>query len=191
MKQHDSNRRNWFVKITFNYGFYLDFSNFWVRLKTDKTTCLRFNALILNIEKTFVRSYIMKNLFLLRSLKPMQRIFDKSMKLKFYSTSWKYKLLPSGWLAWLVNLSKLKWTSCYSRYSQKRFEGVNGLYRLHRCYWQVDVGDFILVTSFGCWGRTLLLNDRRCWWQKRPNRHQHLKVVANTFRLQHPSPTSM
>ena len=23
------------------------------------------------------------------------------------------------------------------------------------------------------------------------NRHQHLKVVANTFRLQHPSPTSV
>ena len=30
-----------------------------------------------------------------------------------------------------------------------------------------------------------------CWWQNDKNRHQHLKIVANTFRLQHPSPTSM
>jgi len=43
---------------------------------------------------------------------------------------------------------------------------------LHRCWWQMDVGDFILVTIFG-------------------RRHQHLKVVTNTFRLHHPSPTSM
>ena len=28
------------------------------------------------------------------------------------------------------------------------------------------------------------------YWKRR-NRHQHLKIVINTFRLQHPSPTSM
>ena len=31
--------------------------------------------------------------------------------------------------------------------------------------------------------------DSGCWWQN--GRHQHLKVVTNSFRLQHPSPTSM
>ena len=53
--------------------------------------------------------------------------------------------------------------------------------RPHRCYWQVDVGDFILVTfldvsdkisklvtSFGCWCSTSTLKDRGCWWEKRP-----------------------
>lgn len=54
-------------------------------LKTDKTACLRINALILNIEKTFVRSYITKNLFLLRSLNSMQRIFDKGWNWNFIS----------------------------------------------------------------------------------------------------------
>ena len=39
--------------------------------------------------------------------------------------------------------------------------------RLHR-WWQVDVGD-----------------------KNGENRHQHLKLVASTFRLQHPSQTSM
>ena len=81
-------------------------------LKTDKTTCLRYNALILNIEKTFVRSYIMKNLFLLRSLKSMQRTFDKSMKLKFYSTSWNINfchLVGEYYIAWLWSkISELK-----------------------------------------------------------------------------------
>ena len=70
--------------------------------------------------------------------------------------------------------------------------------RLHRCWWQVDVGDFvlvtildvsdrisILVTSFGCWCPALMLKDRGCSWQN------HLKIVANKFRLQHLSPTSV
>ena len=51
---------------------------------------------------------------------------------------------------------------------------------LHRCWWQVDVGDFTLMKIFGdewqnfhiddifwCWCPTLLLKDRECWWQKR------------------------
>ena len=78
----------------FQFRILFGIFNFWVRFKkTDKTTCLRINALILNIEKTFVRNYITKNLFLLRCLKSTRRIFDRRMKFKFQSTSWKYKLI--------------------------------------------------------------------------------------------------
>ena len=66
----------------------------------------------------------------------------------------------------------------------------------------IDVGDFMLVTICGCWSRYWwhLLNvgaRRLCWKiedigdENGQIRRQHLKVVANTFRPQHPSPTSM
>ena len=37
----------------------------------------------------------------------------------------------------------------------------------------------------------LILKDRGCGDEIGQNLHQHLKVVANIFRLQHPSPTSV
>ena len=54
----------------------------------------------------------------------------------------------------------------------------------------------IMVPSVKCWCLTLILEDRGCnilnvGDETVKNRHQHLKVVANTFRLQHLSPTSM
>ena len=69
---------------------------------------------------------------------------------------------------------------------------------LHRCWWQVDVGDFMLVTEFRCWWHLFNVGAQR-WCLKiedvgdenSQNRHQHLKVVSNTFRLQHQSRTSM
>ena len=47
----------------------------------------------------------------------------------------------------------------------------------------------ILVTSFGCWCLCKKIEYVRD--KNGLNRHQHLKVVGNIFRLQHPSPTSM
>ena len=54
---------------------------------------------------------------------------------------------------------------------------------LDRCWFQLDVGDFMLVTIFwccwrnfdpmkffGCWFPTLMFKDGGCWWQKRPKR---------------------
>ena len=32
-------------------------------------------------------------------------------------------------------------------------------YRLHRCRWQVDVGDFMLATIFGCWWQNFDIGD--------------------------------
>ena len=70
---------------------------------------------------------------------------------------------------------------------------------IHGCWWIYVAGNFwVLMTEI--WYRWHLLNVgaiRLCWVvkdvteEKGQNRHQHLKVVANTFRLQHPSPTSM
>ena len=60
-----------------------------------------------------------------------------------------------------------------------------------------DVGDlWMLVTS--CWLQFFGVGARRLCYKIKDvddendqNRHQHLKIVANTFRLQHPSPTSV
>ena len=79
-------------------------------------------------------------------------------------------------------------------------------HRLHRCWWQVDVGDkwmlvtlawwqfldvsdrtSILVTSFGCCCPPPLLKDRGCWWQKRPK----LSPTSQSCRLHISSPTSV
>jgi len=40
-----------------------------------------------------------------------------------------------------------------------------------------------------CMWLKLIYKDSGGWWLKWPNRHQHLKVVINTFCLQHPFPT--
>ena len=53
---------------------------------------------------------------------------------------------------------------------------------LHRCWCQLDTVKWMLVTW--CW-QSVDVDD-----ENGQNRHQHLKVVANTFRLQHPSPIS-
>ena len=59
-------------------------------------------------------------------------------------------------------------------------------------YWWLKVGDdlWMLATEFRCWYRTLMwkmdVGD-----QNGLHRHQQLFVVTDTFRLQHPSPTSM
>ena len=55
-------------------------------------------------------------------------------------------------------------------------------------WWQFWDRIPILVTSFGCWCPTLMLEDVRD--KNGQNRDQYLKVVANIFCLQYPSPTS-
>ena len=55
----------------------------------------------------------------------------------------------------------------------------------------IDVGYFILVTIFECLCPTLLLKIKDVGDKNGQNRNQHLKVVTNTFHLQHPSPTSV
>ena len=63
----------------------------------------------------------------------------------------------------------------------------------NECWWQIDAGIrfSILVTSLEFWCLTPMLKDKWSWWRNGRNRHRHLKVVANTFRLQDLSPTSM
>ena len=65
------------------------------------------------------------------------------------------------------------------------------------CWWLYD-NFWMLVTEFRYWSH--LLNVRaRCLCKKIENvddengrnRHLHLKIVIDTFSLQHPSPTSM
>ena len=74
-----------------------------------------------------------------------------------------------------------------------------------RTFAYMIVGDFILVTIFGCWWQKFDIGN--IFWRWLPvayvkrlrmlvtkpsqNCHQHLKIVTNTFRLQHPSQTSM
>ena len=68
-------------------------------------------------------------------------------------------------------------------------------------WWQFLSSDdriSILATSFECWYPKLMLKDRRFHHifrhigdENGQNRHQHLKFVANIFRLQHPSSTSL
>ena len=80
-----------------------------------------------------------------------------------------------------------------------KFFRITRNWRLHRCKWQVDVGDFMLVIIFGCWWHNfdmadifwMLVPDANVGDKNHQNCHQHIKVVANTFGLQHPSSTSM
>ena len=57
--------------------------------------------------------------------------------------------------------------------------------------WDKNVGDRIkiLVTSFGSWCSTLMIEDVDDRNSKK--HHQHLRIVTNIFRLQRPSPTSI
>ena len=63
------------------------------------------------------------------------------------------------------------------------------------CWWQlIDVGVriSILVSSLEYWCPMLTLKDRACWWQKRRKPSPTSQSCRhNTFRFQHPSPTSM
>ena len=71
----------------------------------------------------------------------------------------------------------------------------------HWCWWHRYVGDFMMVTHFRCWwqnhnigGFFRYVGDFLNVLNRSPTSrigHQHLKLVTNTFGLQHPSPTSM
>ena len=54
-----------------------------------------------------------------------------------------------------------------------------------------DVGDLKLMTSFECWYPMLMLKIVDLGYPNGKNCHQHLQVVPKTFRLKHPSPTSL
>ena len=69
------------------------------------------------------------------------------------------------------------------------------------CWWHHYVGDFMMVTDWRCWWQNHYVGDFFRYvgdFLNELNRspiswigHQHLKLVTNTFGLQHPSPTSM
>ena len=69
------------------------------------------------------------------------------------------------------------------------------------CWWHRYVGDFMMVTDFRCWWQNHYVGDFFRYvgdflnlLNRSPTScigHQHLKLVTNTFGLQHPSPTSM
>ena len=56
---------------------------------------------------------------------------------------------------------------------------------------KVDVDDFMLVTIILCWCPMRMLKVQDVDDKDGQNCHQRLKVVANKFRLQHPSPISI
>ena len=56
-------------------------------------------------------------------------------------------------------------------------------------WWHRYVGDFMMVTDFRCWWQNHYVGD--FFRYVGDVGHQHLKLVTNTFNLQHPSPTSM
>ena len=68
-------------------------------------------------------------------------------------------------------------------------------------WWHRYVGDFMMVTDLRCWWQNHYVGDFfRCVGDflnvltRSPTSwisHQHLKLVTNTFGLEHPSPTSM
>ena len=95
----------------------------------------------------------------------------------------------------LTSILKLKWFGKLHRfYCIFEYFSYRATYMLVTlCWWQFSgVGDriSILVTSFVCWCPTLMLRED-VGDKNDKNRHQHLKVVGNTFCLQHPSSTSM
>ena len=69
------------------------------------------------------------------------------------------------------------------------------------CWWRLDVGDFMMVTDFGCWWQNHYVGDFLRYvgnflnvFNRSPTSwigHQHDKLVTNTLGLQHSSPTSM
>ena len=69
------------------------------------------------------------------------------------------------------------------------------------CWWHRYVGDFMMVTDLRCWWQNHYVGDFFRYvgdflnvLNRSPTSwigHQHLKLVTNTFGLQHPSPTSM
>ena len=68
-------------------------------------------------------------------------------------------------------------------------------------WWHCYVGDFMMLTNFSCWWQNHYVGDIFRYvgdFHNILNRsptswvgHQHLRLVTNTFGLQHPSPTTM
>ena len=123
-------------------------------------------------------------------LKSIKNIETENISSNFGNTKKKFN---SYAIFWWISVISLKKSSKKCDWNWRK-----SLVGLHRCWWLNDginffgVGDrnLILVTSFWCRCPTLIFKDSGFWWRKQ-NRHQHLEVVANTFCLQHPSPTSM
>ena len=78
---------------------------------------------------------------------------------------------------------------------------VSAMSRCQWCWWHRYVGDFMMVTDLRCWWQNHyvgdffryvgVLNRSPSWWPTFWIGHKQLKLVINTFGLQHPSPTSM
>ena len=91
---------------------------------------------------------------------------------------------------WII-ISDFIWNIIYGNKARRIIQ------RWKWCWWHFDVGNLKLITISGCWWLNFNVGDILCknivdvGDQKDQTRHQHLKVVTNTSRLQHPSPTSM
>ena len=75
-----------------------------------------------------------------------------------------------------------------------------GIHPINPCINQgkIDVGDKWMLVTSGCWCHRLDKRARRLCSKKEDagdkngqNRHQHLKVVVDTFHPEHPAPISM
>ena len=86
------------------------------------------------------------------------------------------------------------------QHRQKLFNVFHIQYWWQWCWWHRYVGGFMMVTGFRCWWQNHYVGDffRYVGDFTNVNRsptfwigHQHLKLVTNTFGLQHPSSTSM
>jgi len=62
------------------------------------------------------------------------------------------------------------------------------------CYWHCYDTDYMTLTDFRCWWRNHYVGDFSNVFNQSSTSwigHEHLKLVINTFCLQHPSPTSI
>ena len=106
-------------------------------------------------------------------------------KLFYIQKIWKTKEIKNADFSIWDSSCENVWGEMWDRYGSNSFKIVNNCricIRLHRCWWQEDVGGLcwwqfsgvgdrisILMTSFWCWCPTLMLKDRECWWQNQPN----------------------
>ena len=96
----------------------------------------------------------------------------------------------------MVTLAESPWVTM----SEMRMDRMNGQW-WQWCWWNCYVGDFMMVTDFRFWWQNHYVGDFFRYvgdFSNLSNRsptswisHQHLKLITNTFGLQHPSPTSM
>ena len=103
-------------------------------------------------------------------------------------------------------LKFLRFKNCKQIMLRQRF--FRNLYNIYHnlwwwqwCWWHRYVGDFTMVTDLRCWWQNHFVGDFFRYigdflnvLNRSPTSwigHQHLKLVTNTFGLQHPSPTSM